>query len=78
MDERQTIRKKYLVLSVIPAYFISVGFLLQPFPDILKGFLAIIKEPDFLITDYFVVGGVGAAFLNAGLGTLLILALSTI
>lgn len=75
MDERQTIRKKYLILSVIPAYFISVGFLLQPFPDILKGFLAIIKEPDFLITDYFVVGGVGAAFLNAGLVTLLILAL---
>ena len=31
----------------------------------------IIREPDFLITDYFVVGGVGAALINAGVLTLM-------
>ena len=34
---------------------------------------SIIREPDFLITDYFVIGGIGAAFLNAGLITLVLL-----
>lgn len=69
------LRKKYLILSILPIYFILVGFVLQPLPDIFMGFLEILKEPDFLITDYFVVGGIGAAFLNAGLVTLLTLAL---
>ena len=32
---------------------------------LLRGMLRLIAEPDFLITDYFVIGGIGAAFLNA-------------
>lgn len=75
MDSIYTLRKKYLILSVFPMYFILVGFILQPIPDIFRGFLKIIKEPDFLITDYFVVGGIGASFLNAGLVTILTLLL---
>lgn len=69
------LRKKYLILSSLPIYFILVGFVLQPLPDIFSGFFAILREPDFLITDYFVVGGIGASFLNAGLVTLLTLSL---
>lgn len=46
---------------------------MQPFSEILSGMYSIILEPDFLITDYFVIGGIGAAFLNAGLITLLLL-----
>ena len=70
-----TRRDKFLLLSLIPVYFIVCGFILQPFSEIWPGMATLIKEPDFLITDYFVVGGVGAAFLNAGVLTLLSIAL---
>lgn len=46
---------------------------MQPVSEILSGMGSIIREPDFLITDYFVIGGIGAAFLNAGLITLILL-----
>ncbi len=64
-------QSKYLLLAVIPVYFMIVGFILQPIPEIGHGLLEIIREPDFLITDYFVIGGIGAAFLNAGTITLI-------
>lgn len=70
-----TRKDKFLLLSLIPAYFMVCGFLLQPIGEIWPGLVTLIKEPDFLITDYFVVGGVGAAFLNAGALTLLSIAL---
>lgn len=50
-----------------------VGLALQPLEEILPGLAALIREPDFLITDYFVIGGVGAAFANAGVLTLILL-----
>lgn len=59
--------QRYLMLSLIPLYFIACGFVIDPMADIANGLRAIIYEPDFLITDYMVVGGIGAAFLNAGL-----------
>ena len=68
-------RGKFLLLSTIPLYFMVCGFLLQPVNEIWPGIVTLIREPDFLITDYFVVGGVGAAFLNAGMLTLLSIAL---
>ena len=37
-----------------------IGLFLQPIQEIGPGIVRLIKEPDFLITDYFVVGGVGA------------------
>lgn len=66
-------KSKYLLLSIIPLYFMIVGLFLQPLPEIFKGLVSIIIEPDFLITDYFVIGGIGAAFFNAGMITLLLL-----
>ena len=62
-------RDKFLILALVPAYFVLAGLLMQPVNEIGSGLLAIIREPDFLITDYFVIGGVGASFLNAGLLT---------
>ena len=50
-----------------------VGLFLQPMKEIISGCIRIIVEPDFLITDYFVIGGIGAAFFNAGIITLLML-----
>lgn len=74
--EKMLSRKgKFLLLSLIPIYFIVCGFVLQPISELLPGVAALIGEPDFLITDYFLVGGVGAAFLNAGVLTLLSIAL---
>lgn len=63
-------REKFLILALVPVYFIVAGFIMQPIREIVPGIVTIVKEPDFLITDYFIVGGVGAAFLNAGILTL--------
>ena len=66
-------RGKYLLLAVMPVYFMIAGLFCQPVDEIFSGLIAILREPDFLITDYFVVGGVGAAFFNAGTITLILL-----
>ena len=63
-------RDRFTILTLVPIYFIVVGLMMQPLETLLPGLWTLIKEPDFLITDYFVVGGVGAAFLNAGILTL--------
>ena len=57
-------------LELEQSYIILVGFFLQSPGEILQGIFTIIREPDFLITDYFIIGGVGAAFVNAGILTL--------
>lgn len=65
-----TRKKKFMYLTLLPAYFLIAGLFLQPLPDIFQGLLMILKEPDFLITDYIALGGIGAAFVNAGVLTL--------
>ena len=62
--------RQFLLLALVPAYFILAGFCMQSPGEILQGIITIIREPDFLITDYFIIGGVGAAFVNAGILTL--------
>ncbi|HIS65886.1 MAG TPA: DUF1576 domain-containing protein, partial [Candidatus Avoscillospira avistercoris] len=64
-------RRRFLLLSLSPLYFLIISFFIQPFEEILQGLVAIVESPDFLITDYFVVGGPGAALFNASLSTLL-------
>lgn len=59
-------RKQFLILALVPLYFIAAGFILQPPGEIARGLITIIREPDFLITDYIAIGGIGAAFINAG------------
>ncbi len=63
-------KQQFGLLALIPIYFIVLGFFLQPLDEIFPGFMTLLREPDFLITDYFVVGGIGAAFINAGVLTL--------
>ena len=70
-DPQVTRKQKFLFLALIPTYFILVGLIFQTPNQILSGIKTIIAEPDFLITDYFLIGGVGAAFANAGLLTLM-------
>lgn len=62
---------KFLALSAVPVYFLIAGFLIQPQAGIREGLVKIIEEPDFLITDYMAVGGIGAALVNAGILMLL-------
>lgn len=59
--------QQYLLILLTPLYFIIIGLLVQPFPEIIDGIITIIKEPDFLITDYVALGGVGATLINASL-----------
>lgn len=61
---------KFLALALLPAYFLVAGLFLQPIDSIWEGLITIIREPDFLITDYIAIGGVGAALINASLLTL--------
>lgn len=61
-----TRKQKFGLLALLPIYFIAAGLVIQPVDTLAPGLIAIIREPDFLITDYFVVGGIGASFLNAG------------
>ena len=62
-----TRKQKFGLLCLIPVYFIIAGLCLQPIREIGPGLMAIIREPDFLITDYMIIGGIGAALVNAGL-----------
>ncbi len=73
--EPLTRKDHYILLSMIPLYFIAVGLVLQPVDEIFAGIIRIFEEPDFLITDYFVIGGFGAAFFNAGIITLISIAI---
>ena len=68
-------RTKFQILALVPIYFIVAGLCLQPFDEIWRGIITIVQEPDFLITDYIAIGGIGAAFINAGVLTLLSIAI---
>lgn len=46
------------------------GLCQAPLPEVLSGLYTIFTVEDVLITDYMAIGGIGAAFVNAGLVTL--------
>lgn len=60
-----------LIIAAYAASFVLFGFLVSPPREIAQGLVKIIMARDTLITDYIGVGGIGAAFVNAGLLTLL-------
>lgn len=66
---------QFLLLTLVPTYFLFFGICLQPLPEIWDGLITIIREPDFLITDYIEIGGIGAAFVNASLITYISIAI---
>ena len=59
--------QRIVFLTVVSVLFLCFGLLLDRPSGIVAGLWNIIREPDYLITDYFVIGGVGAAFVNSGL-----------
>lgn len=67
--------RQFFLLALFPAYFLLLGLVLDPWDEIIQGLITIFREPDFLITDYVELGGVGAAFVNASLVTLMSIAI---
>ncbi len=64
-------RTLLLIVSLFPLAFIGFGFCVDTPAEIWRGLARILTSRDTLITDYIGVGGIGAAFVNAGLLTLL-------
>lgn len=56
-----------MILAAWGLTLLGFGLAMDTPRGILSGLYRIIVEPDFLITDYISVGGLGAAFVNAGL-----------
>ncbi len=59
-----------LVVASYAAAFVAFGLLVDSPADIVRGLKEILTTRDALLTDYFGVGGIGAACVNAGLLTL--------
>ena len=62
------------VLGIVAFYattFVVFGFIMSPPSEIFGGLIDILLLPDALLTDYIGVGGMGAAFVNAGILTLM-------
>ena len=57
----------YGVLAGISLLFVGFGLTQDTLDAILAGFARIIRSTNILITDYVALGGVGTAFVNAGL-----------
>lgn len=65
----------YSLSILIFSIFVIFGLIVDGPINVFNGLMAIVLSPDILITDYVAVGGIGAAFVNAGLVTLLSIAL---
>ncbi|WP_302496606.1 DUF1576 domain-containing protein, partial [uncultured Flavonifractor sp.] len=63
--------KIYPIAICFAAYLISIGLILGDPSQILPGLWKIIQTEDALITDYVKIAGIGAAFVNAALVTLI-------
>jgi hypothetical protein len=59
------------LFALFASSFVVFGLLVSPVHEIARGLGAILFSRDTLITDYIGVGGMGAAFVNAGLLALL-------
>lgn len=68
--QTQTLRAALAHDAGIFVFLFVCGLVLSPWDTLLPGLAAIHRSPDVLISDYFVIGGMGAAMLNAGLVTL--------
>ncbi|MCL2857731.1 MAG: DUF1576 domain-containing protein [Oscillospiraceae bacterium] len=63
----------HTVFFITLLIFIGAAFVIDPSLSIFRGFEAILRSPDILVTDYVYVGGLGAAILNSAITSLLAL-----
>lgn len=80
MNDPQAKRRKelsdnsrLLIIAIYACSLILFGFWVDTPAEILRGIERIITSPDTLITDYMGVGGMGAALVNSGSLTLIII-----
>jgi len=64
---RKKLISPWLLPLGISVAFLIWGFLVETPGEIVEGLTRIMLEPSTLITDYIVVGGLGSAFVNAGI-----------
>ncbi|QZY54960.1 DUF1576 domain-containing protein [Crassaminicella profunda] len=62
---------KLWIMTLYAFTLVLFGFLVDTPKEIFQGMYTILTEPDTLITDYIGVGGMGAAFVNSGILTLI-------
>jgi Protein of unknown function (DUF1576) len=62
--------KLLAIVALFPLAFIAFGLAVDSPQQVWRGLMAILSSRDTLITDYIGLGGIGAAFVNAGLLTL--------
>ena len=62
---------KAMYLTTIFGVILIISLLLQPLHDLIQGYLAILTSPSILLTDYLVVGGIGATLFNVATTLLL-------
>ena len=67
---------KYAVISFFALAILLSGFIFNTPIEIFTGLAEIVKSPSILITDYMVVGNIGASFFNAGMLMFLTIGLS--
>lgn len=65
---RKTVGRELMIFTIITNLLLYlVAFLIATPRELVQGMYQILISRDALITDYFVLGGVGAAFLNAAM-----------
>lgn len=57
----------YIFHLILYLYFIIFAFIIDTPNNIFKGIIDIILSPDILITDYMVIGGLGATLVNVAI-----------
>lgn len=62
---------RYRDLYAFALSLIIFGFIVSPISTLWPGLIAIAKHPSTLISDYMEIGGLGAAYINAGIMALL-------
>ena len=60
-------RIKYIIINIYLILILLSSFLFNTPQEIIQGMKNIILAPSILVSDYFVVGNVGAAIFNASL-----------
>lgn len=68
----------YPALTIYSAVLVAIGLIWDGLSRVMSGLYRIITMPDLLITDYMEIAGPGAAFVNAGLVSLISLFLLVI
>ena len=71
LDKKRENNIRFTIITIFALSLVIFGFIVDTPKSILEGIYNILTQPDTLITDYIGVGGMGAAFVNSGLLTLI-------